>query len=106
FAAGPNRVRLLILAMALAVVLAIAAAIVVDRMDTSFHTVDDLRAFTQVPVLASIPQITTAAERRTGRTRGVLAAAVAGVALVLLAFGAVHYAHGSYSVARLLLQVG
>lgn len=106
FATGPNRMRLFILAFGLALVLAIAVALIADRLDTSFHTVDDLRAFTQVPVLASIPRIHTAAQVRARLARGTLVVAVAGAALVLLAFGAIHYGQGSYSVARLLLQVG
>jgi succinoglycan biosynthesis transport protein ExoP len=106
FAAGPNRMRLLMLGFMLAIVLAVIAAIAADRLDTSFHTIDDLRSFTQVPVLASIPRIATTGEARSRRLRWSAVAAAAAVTLVLLASGAFHYAHGSYSVARLLLQVG
>jgi len=90
----------------LAFVLAIAAAILIDKIDTSFHTVDDLRSFTRVPVLVSIPRIRTVADNRRRRARSVAVAVTALVTLVLLASGAFYYAHGSDQVARLLLKVG
>ena len=106
FAAGPNRFRLLVFGLMLAFVLAIAAAILIDKIDTSFHTVDDLRSFTRVPVLVSIPRIRTVADNRRRRARSVAVAVTALVTLVLLASGAFYYAHGSDQVARLLLKVG
>jgi hypothetical protein len=106
FAAGPNRFRLLVFGLMLAFVLAIAAAILIDKIDTSFHTVDDLRSFTRVPVLVSIPRIRTVADNRRRRVRSLAVAVTALVTLVLLASGAFYYAHGSDQVARLLLKVG
>jgi hypothetical protein len=89
-----------------ALAFAVAAAIAVDLMDTSFHTIDELRAFTVVPVLASIPRINTIRDRRNRQLRLAAMTAAAAVTVVLLASTAFHYAHGSDQVARLLLQVG
>lgn len=55
--AAPNRFRLLIMASFLAVVTGIGAMLVAEHLDTSFHTVGELRQFTSVPVLATIPHL-------------------------------------------------
>jgi hypothetical protein len=56
-----------------------------EHLDSSFHTLDDLRAFTSVPVLASIPRLTTAADRvrRRGRLALGAVATLIGLALVV-----------------------
>ena len=71
----PNRPRLLLMAFVLSLGLAAGAAILAETLDTSFHSADELRAFTTVPVLVSIPRITTEADRRRQRLRFRLAAA-------------------------------
>jgi polysaccharide chain length determinant protein (PEP-CTERM system associated) len=83
--AAPRRTRLLAMGFVLSVGLAVGAVILREHLDTSFHTLDDLRAFTTAPVLASIPRLTTAADRRRWRGRFVLGSLVALVSLVLLA---------------------
>src|SRR5207302_8459774 len=54
---APNRVRLLMMGFILALVAAFVAVLAVEQFDTSFHSVDELRGFTSIPVLASIPHI-------------------------------------------------
>jgi polysaccharide chain length determinant protein (PEP-CTERM system associated) len=54
---APNRLRLLIMGLLLAAAAAAAAVLVREQFDTAFHTVDEIREFTAVPVLASIPPI-------------------------------------------------
>ena len=52
----------------LSAVAAIGTAYAAEWMDTSFHSIDDMRAFTSVPVLVSIPPILTETDlRRRGR---------------------------------------
>jgi polysaccharide chain length determinant protein (PEP-CTERM system associated) len=91
--AAPNRMALLLAALVGSLVLAAAAAWIADRMDTSVHTADDVRSFTRVPVLVSIPLIVTAGDRRAHQRRLWLAAAG-----LLLALGVV--AQGVNRVAR------
>jgi hypothetical protein len=55
--AAPNRMRLLIMAVFFAFAGAVGAMILAEHLDTSFHTVGELRLFTTVPVLASIPYV-------------------------------------------------
>jgi polysaccharide chain length determinant protein (PEP-CTERM system associated) len=82
--AAPNRPRLLGVGLALAVGVALGAVILAEHADTSFHTVDDLRAFTRVPILARIPRIVTAEDQRRRRRRLGLAAVGALIGLILI----------------------
>ncbi|HEY5616424.1 MAG TPA: hypothetical protein VIK60_00685, partial [Vicinamibacterales bacterium] len=55
--AAPNRFRLLIMGLLLAAAAAAAAVLIREQFDMAFHTVDELRDYTTVPVLVSIPPI-------------------------------------------------
>jgi polysaccharide chain length determinant protein (PEP-CTERM system associated) len=102
--AGPSRVILFGLGALFAVLCGIGAAYTADRIDTSFHSVDDLRHFTRVPVLAIIPDIRHPARWSTRFRRA--AAAVAGILIVAaLSEGAFQLARSSDQVARLLSRV-
>jgi polysaccharide biosynthesis transport protein len=80
---APKRLRLLLMGLMLSVGAAVGAAVVAEALDTSFHSADDLRAFTSVPVLVSIPPITTAADLR--RRRFLVGLAAFGVGLGMTA---------------------
>jgi polysaccharide chain length determinant protein (PEP-CTERM system associated) len=54
---APNRLRLLIMGFLLACAAAATAVLAREQFDTTFHTVDDIRDFTGVPVLVSVPPI-------------------------------------------------
>jgi polysaccharide chain length determinant protein (PEP-CTERM system associated) len=54
---APNRLRLAIVGLMFAIAAGIGAILTAEQFDTSFHGVEDLREFTKVPVLASIPRI-------------------------------------------------
>jgi len=84
-AAAPNRLMLLGLAFAAALGLAVGAVALSEHVDTSFHAVDDVAAFTSVPVLASIPRIFTAADRRRQRARFGMATLMVVVGLLVVA---------------------
>ena len=99
---APNRIRLLLVGVLLSLGSAAAAAVLAERLDTSFHTFDDLRSFTKVPVLARIPHVATAAETaRLARRRWLATASITlGLALVVLA--SYHVAHGNEQLVRML----
>jgi len=103
--AAPNRVRLLLMTLAAAVGVAVGAVVLRENIDTSFHGVDELRAFTEVPVLVSIPRIVTRTDlsRRGWRMRLAASAALVGlVAIVGLAYIA---ANGNERLVGLLARV-
>jgi polysaccharide chain length determinant protein (PEP-CTERM system associated) len=62
--AAPNRLRLFLLTLTSAIALAVGLVLAVERHDTSFHDIDELRAFSTVPVLSSIPKIVTRTDLR------------------------------------------
>jgi polysaccharide biosynthesis transport protein len=71
---APKRLRLLLMGLMLSLGAAAGTVLLAEVNDTSFHTVDDVRAFTSVPVLVSIPLIVTPADARKRRRRSVLSA--------------------------------
>jgi uncharacterized protein involved in exopolysaccharide biosynthesis len=91
--AGPNRMRLLLLGLVLAVGASVAAVVLAEQVDTSYRTVDEVRASVPVPVLSTIPRITTEQDRaRQLRQRRLATAAVAAGLLVVVG--------SSFAVAR------
>ena len=65
----PNRRKLILMGLAGALGLAAGAVVLAEKLHPSFHTVDDLHAFSQVPVLVSLPYIVTRADIRRRRWR-------------------------------------
>ena len=101
---APNRRILMGLALVAALVLGAGVMLLVDRLDRSFKSVDELRAFTHVPVLGTIPRIVT----RRARVRRVVWSAVTavGVSVVLgvVSVGVLHYARNAEIITRMLLR--
>ena len=80
---APRRERLVLVCLALAAGLAVGVMLLAEMLDTSFHSIQELREFTIVPVLVSIPRIVTEADRHRARRRFRLATAGAVVGLLL-----------------------
>ncbi|MBI2216251.1 MAG: hypothetical protein HYU51_03045 [Candidatus Rokubacteria bacterium] len=81
---GPNRLRLLLVGLVLAVGAAGAAVVLAENVDTSFRRVDELRARFPVPVLSAIPRITTESDRRRLARQRRVAVAAAGLGLLVV----------------------
>src|SRR3989442_10038525 len=101
-AGAPNRFRLLLKALVGSLGLAAGAVALVEKADTSFHTLDELRAFSVVPVLVSIPRIVTETDRRRRQWHLRLAASAAVVGLVVLVSSAYFVANGNEYLVSLL----
>jgi polysaccharide chain length determinant protein (PEP-CTERM system associated) len=99
---APNRIRLILVSVLLSLGAAAAAAVLAERLDTSFHTFDDLRSFARVPVLASIPNVASAAETAKLVRRRWLATASVTLGLALVVLAAYHVAHGNEQLVRML----
>ena len=102
---APNRPKLILLSIVLACALTGAAVMLAEQLDTSFHGVDDLRGFSKLPVLVTIPAITTHADRTRRRWRMRLAACASVVGLVLIVGVAWVSAHHD-AVISLLTRTG
>ena len=81
---APNRVRLFLVGLALSLGLALGTVVLAEKLDTSFHTVDELRGFTRFPVLVSIPPLVTEVDASRRRRRIALVALSAMVCLPLI----------------------
>jgi len=99
---APDRGRLLGAGFALALGAALGVVFLVEHLDSGFHTVDDLRGFTTVPILASIPRIVTSSDTRRSRRRFRLAAAGAVIGLAVVAGGSFWVARGNEQLVTLL----
>ena len=99
---APKRSQVLLLGLVLSLGLAAGAVVLAEKLDTSFHTLDDLRGFTNVPVLVSIPRIVTAADASRGRRWMQLASLGAIVGLVLIAGTSYVVARGNEQLVRML----
>jgi polysaccharide biosynthesis transport protein len=102
--AAPSRVRLLLMALVVSLGLAVGAVVLAENIDTSFHSVDDLRAFSPVPVLVSIPRIVTHLDLRRARWRMRFATGVALVSLVMIVGLAFVVANGNEQLVSLLAR--
>jgi len=99
---GPNRLRLLMVGMVLALAAAAVAVVLAEQVDTSYRTVDEVRASVPVPVLSTIPKITTERDhRRTTRQRRWTTAAVA-VGLFVVVGSSFVLAHNNDALVALL----
>ena len=87
---APNRLKLMLMGLALSLGLACAGMMLAEYRDKSFHDVDELRAFTKVPILVRIPVIATKQERRKKVALAGLRAA-ASVASLVVIVGASYY---------------
>ena len=99
---APNRPRLLILGMFLALLAAGAVVLGIEQLDTTFHSVDDVRQFTKVPVLATIPRLGPSPARRLAHASVVTASLLVG----FLAVGTLsaYIARGNELLVRLLAR--
>lgn len=100
--AGPNRLRLLMVGLVLALGAAGAAVIVAEQIDTSYRRADEVRDTAGVPVLSTIPRIVTDADRTAARRQRGLAVAATAVALVLVVGGSFVVAHDNQSLVSML----
>jgi succinoglycan biosynthesis transport protein ExoP len=99
---APNRPRLVIIGLLFAIAAAAVAALVAEQFDSTFHSLDDVREFTSVPVLASIPNIAPGHGRRAVR----FVLATASLILVVAIVGALsaHAARGNEQIVWLLAR--
>lgn len=101
---APNRQRLLVMVLVLALAAAGGAVLLLEQTDRSFHSVDDVRTFTRVPVLVSIPAMVSEGDaRRRSLGRGF---AVASALLSLVVVGALSFqvAHVNERLIALLVR--
>ncbi|OLB92262.1 MAG: hypothetical protein DMD98_13620 [Candidatus Rokuibacteriota bacterium] len=102
--AGPNRLLLLVYGLMLSLGVAAGAVVLAERLDTSIHTIDDLRARIPVPVLVSIPRMITGSDVRRRRARVALATVSVTLGLALIVGASAYLGHGNEQLALVLAR--
>jgi hypothetical protein len=92
----------LALGFVLAVGLAIAVVLGAEKLDTTFHSADELRAYVSLPILASAPQIPSRAFSGRQRRRAALVAVSVGLGLSLVVAGSRYVSHGNEQLVRMM----
>ena len=99
---APNRPFILLLGVLAAIGLAGAAVVAAEQFDSSFHSLDELKAFTRVPILATVPAIADGRGRQVWRTAYVSASIL--IVVGLTAVAAAMLARGNEDLVRLLVR--
>jgi len=95
--AGPNRFRIVLVALVLALGISGIAVVIAEHTDTSYRSAEEVRTFEGVPVLSTIPKIVTERDRRRRlrlRRLGTAAVAVGLLAVIGSSFALAHNNHG------------
>jgi polysaccharide biosynthesis transport protein len=103
---APDRTRLMLMCLALALGAMFAAMAVAEKFDNSFHDLDDLRAFSRVPVLASIPRIITKADADARRRRMRLGAVSTMAAVAVIMVSSYFIARNNQTLVALAVKIG
>ena len=102
--AAPNRSWLMLMGLVAALALALGAVVLVERLDTTFHDADDLRAFADVPMLTTIRRVATKSAVRRRRFQYALVAASVVAALTVLVAGTYYVAKGNEQLVRMMVR--
>jgi hypothetical protein len=102
--AQARRFRFIGFSLVVSLALAAGAVLLAEQLDTSFHSMDDLRRFSVVPVLASIPPIVSEADTAREHRQFRLRAAAAVVGLLLLVVSSYLVATGNEQLVWVLVQ--
>jgi len=101
---APNRMQLVAIGALLSLALAAGLIVLAEQRDTSFHSVDDLRSFSRVPVLISIPKIVTRGDLLRRRARVSIGALAVALGMVIVAAAAWSFSHDNVDLVRLLAR--
>jgi succinoglycan biosynthesis transport protein ExoP len=99
---APNRPRLLILGLLVAAGAAVGSLLIAEQLDSTFHSLDELRRFTKVPVIATIPSIAAASTPRRLQAVAVMVSLL--VMIGLAGALSAHLAQGNEQLVRFLAR--
>ena len=103
---APNRLWLMLMSIVVAAGMGLASIVAAEKLDTSFHTVDELQAFTSLPTLARIRLIPSATRARRERLRFALFTAAAVMCAAIAVAGAYYVAGNNEDLVRLTARPG
>ena len=101
---APGRRRLLLLGFFVSVIFAAAAAFAAEKLDTSFHGLDELQAEVGGAAIFSVPVIQTATGTRRRWRRVALGAVAVVLALTAIVAGSRYVATGNEKITRMIAR--
>lgn len=104
--AAPDRRLLLVMGLLASLGLAFAAVVAAERLDTTFHTVEDLRAYVPSPAPLTVRVILTSSDVRQRRRRFALLALLVMAGVFLAAAATYYVADGNEQIVRRMARVG
>ena len=99
---APVRARVLLLGFVLALGLAIGVVIGAEKLDTTFHSADELRAWVSLPILATAPLMTSRGATRRKRRRAALVGVSAVIGVLLIVAGSRYVSSGNEQLVRMM----
>jgi len=99
---APDRPRLILIGVLFAIIAAVLGALAAEQFDSSFHSVDDIREFTKIPVLAAISTIRPGYAGRAVKLTLATASMLAVIAIVVVL--SAHAARGNEQLVWLLAR--
>jgi polysaccharide biosynthesis transport protein len=103
---APDRTRFGLVGLIIAVGLAAGALVLAEGLDGSFHSIEDLRAFSKVPVLAGVSHLETEGDRRRRMRYRLIAVAALLILIVVVSLIAYYLGRGNEGLVRVLLFTG
>jgi protein tyrosine kinase modulator len=100
--AAPGRLRIIAMGFVLAIGLAFASVFAAEKLNTSFHTLDELRDAISIPTLGRVPLIPNRADTRRRRWRMALTIVSAAAVLTIIVGGAHRVGRGNEQIVRLM----
>jgi polysaccharide chain length determinant protein (PEP-CTERM system associated) len=96
--AGPNRMRLILATLVIALGISGIAVVIAEHTDTSYRSADEVRNLEIVPVLSTIPRIVTERDRRRRLRQRRLATAAVAVGLLGVIGSSFAFAHNNHAL--------
>jgi polysaccharide chain length determinant protein (PEP-CTERM system associated) len=100
--AGPNRLRLLLIGLVLALGAGGVALVLAEHVDTSYRSAEEVRGREAVPVISTIPRIVTERDRRRSLRQRRLRTAAVAVGLLAVVGSSFVFAHNNHAIVALL----
>jgi polysaccharide chain length determinant protein (PEP-CTERM system associated) len=99
---APVRARVLMLGFVLALGLAIGVVVGAEKLDTTFHSADELRACISLPILATAPLMTSRGATRRKRRRAALVGVSVAIGVLLIVAGSRYVSSGNEQLVRMM----
>jgi len=100
--AGPKRFRLFLIGLVVGLGVSAIIVMLVEHLDTSYRSVEEVRAFEAVPILSTIPKIVTERDRTRRRRLHRLSTAAVAVGLLAVVTSSFAFAHNNHGFVAML----